>query len=221
MENLSTDRLMAVVSLLISVVALWHTYSVNKSFAKNQLIIDQVKAVNDLVNYLNKKKIELKFTSVSEDGASRGSRSGEVTLFELTDIADKFEGFDNAPVLLNSNRCNEVFEFLKYINDPLIPSSIAKQLTKFMNGHNFKVHPYSEYKDHNIVVIESGVRYAYDLLKYRDDELRDKLIAGNAVALISWLSFKTCAGYLRNEINKWLKSKAIDDLNIRSEFQGY
>lgn len=221
METISIDRTITVVSLMISIIALWHTYAVNKSFAKNQLIIDQVKAVNKLVNYLNKKKIELKFTTVSDDGNARAARSGEVTIFELVDIGDKFEDFDNVQIVLDSNRCNEVFEFLNFLNDPLIPSVIAKELSKFMNGHNFVLKAHSDFAGSGMVIIESGVRYAYELLQYRSDELRNKLISGNAVALKSWLSFKMSAESLRNEIHRWLKSKDIKDLNIRTEFQAY
>jgi hypothetical protein len=82
MEIISTETGIAILSALLSTIELWQTYSVNKSFAKNQLITDHVKIATQLVNYLNSKKIELKFTSVSEDGNSRSSNSGEITIFE-------------------------------------------------------------------------------------------------------------------------------------------
>jgi len=221
MEPFTTDRIIAIVSLVVSVIAVWHTYAVNKSFAKNQLIIDQVKVVSELVNYLNRKKIEIRFTNITEGGNARSSRSGDLTLFELLDPANQLHTFDDTPVLLDSNRCNEPFEFLKYINDPLIPSTIAVELRKFMNGSNFTLKSYSDFADNEVVVLDTRVRYDYSLLQYTSDELRDKLIVGNAAALKSWLSFKSCAEKLRGEIDKWLKSKKIHDLNIRTEFQPY
>jgi len=215
------DLIIPLMSLLISMIALLHSFSVNKFFAKNQLTIDQVKIVSELVTYLNKKKIHLKFLSISDDGSSRGGRSGDVTLFELLDLADPFGEFDDSQIFLDSNRCNEVFEFVQYLNNPLIPGAIAKVLAKFMNGDNFEVHEYINYAGNNILVIDSHVRYDYNLFTYRSEELLDKLIVGKAVSLKSWLSFKTNAEELGVEINKWLKSKQIDDLNIRTEFHPY
>ena len=219
--ELSTETIFSVSSLFLSAIALWHTYAVNRSFARNQLIIDQIKSVNELISYLNVKKIEVKFLNVSEDGSSRGGKSGEVTLFELVGVTESFITFDNSPVVLDSNSCNEVFEFLKFMNDPLMPGSIVNELSKFMSGSNFRLQSYSDHGEESIVVIQKGARYAYNLLQYKEEELMDKLIIGNAIALQSWLSFKTCCKSLKSEIDKWFKSKSINDLNIRTEFQPY
>lgn len=216
----TTDTIFSFSSLLVSFIALWHTYAVNKSFAKNQLIIDQVRSVKDLIVYLNAKKIEIKFQQISDNGSSRGGLSGELTLFELLEASD-VNNFDDSPVLLDSNKCNEVFEFLKFINDPLMPAPIVKELSKFITGSSFRLQTYQEHEGQNIVVVQSGVRYAYNMFQYKEDDLRDKLIIGNAIALKSWLSMKTCCRSLKREIDKWFKGRSIDNLNIRTEFQSY
>lgn len=219
--EISTDTIFALSSLLLSGIALWHTYSVNKSFARNQLIIDQIKSVNELLTYLNSKKIEIKFIKISDDAGSRASQSAELTLFELAGISEAFNEFDNSRVVLDSNRCNEVFDFLKFMNDPLMPAAIVNELSKFMSGRNFQLQTYGHFSGNTIVMIDKGARYDYNLMQYQNDELRDKLIMGNAIALQSWLSFKTCCNSLKKEINNWFTSKSISDLNIRTDFQPY
>jgi len=217
---METDSIIAILSLVVSGIALWHTYSVNRSFAKNQLIVDQIKTVNALINYLNRKKIAFHFSNISEDGSSRGGRSMELTLFELPETAREFHTYDNELVVLNSNRCNEVFEFLKYMNDPLVPASIARELSKFMSGTH-QIKNYFDFGGENVVIVDSGVRYDYKSLYLRDEDIKDKLLHGNAIAVQSWLSFKTCCESLKGEIEKWLNAKAISGLNIRSDFQFY
>ena len=106
------------------------------------------------------------------------------------------------------------------MNDPLIPSSIAKELSKFISGTH-QIKNFVDFGGDQVVIVDSGVRYNYSSLYYRDDELKDKLLAGNAIAVQSWLSFKTCCNSLKIEISRWLNSKAIKDLNIRSDFQFY
>jgi hypothetical protein len=99
----------------------------------------------------------------------------------------------NAVILLDGNRRNEPFEFLKYLNDPLLPAPIAVELSKFISGGSFQLKSYTDFTGDNIVVLDSGVKYDYKLLQYRREEIKDKLILGNAIALKSWPSFNLCA----------------------------
>lgn len=148
-----------------------------------------------------------------------------MTLFQVADLAD-YKGnhftneFDDKPLYF-AKGINQIgnANIKNFINDPLMPSTISNELSKFYN-RGFHTAEYQHLEEKKIFVkINNGY---YEITKGKfDNKDRDKadLKLGDAIAFQSFSSFKLCCKSLKNSITKWNKSNKMgltirNDLNI-------
>src|SRR6266850_3634775 len=102
---MSAETIMAVISIIISVIALIHSFFVARSFANTQLVGDQLRKVLELVEHLNSAEFEATFYNVISEGGAHGNHYTKLSQTTVIENPTIENSFDDA-VLLFANGSN-------------------------------------------------------------------------------------------------------------------
>lgn len=214
--NVWTGSWIPTLMLIVSVSILVLGIVSYNSFIRNRLSQNQLDVVKEILVLIQKNPFRITFTTFNKTG-STGSVM-RVTLFELKNILDRnrmFEKFEDHPVLF-AGTCNQFIDFHEFISNPLTPRSIADQLLSFHSSDYDNYLP-EDLAMGDFTIINSEVFIPHFLVTKQEEGRAGLHFQGDAFAAISWLNLRECSIALEKEIIDWLKSKGINDLNIRNE----
>jgi len=204
-----------ILGVIISAITLFIAYKIFRNFdAKKTHINKQLETVLNLIEEINKKSISVEFKHKipqhilekmknMPEHLERGKStfiSYEMTLFSISRLKNPKVEYGN--VLLNTNtEVLDLLTFIKYIYNPLLPTSISDRLKAFYSPvRNFKQF---DNLSENFVVLSPN-NHKDESYSYPD----------YAVAFKDWDSFINCSIELKTEIHNWLKRYGADDINF-------
>lgn len=203
------------ISIFLSCAALFIAKKIHNEFAKNHLKGKQVEHVCKIIEELNKPKIEISFSTITEERATSSvGLTLSVNIFELGQY-DKMniewnKSYDNELVFLDS-KSNQLLDIKEYIYHPLTPRIIADELERFHI-------PFSEVikredqslSFRNFIELNTGIQKNNNIV---GDIREGDLIS--AKQFNTWLDLKETANSLKKVIEKWFEENGLPESNIR------
>lgn len=222
-----------ILALVVSIVALCFSCYTYKRHQHQLLEDKQIDAVVGLVEYMQECKLAILFTPEPIEMEKR-KEFQVYTFFELADTTIRSD-MDQAPLFFSSMEKLPI-DFTPYVNDPLIPSEIAKKLRDY---YLFDVQHQSSYDavvKSNVLITrfetpESMRMKNLDLLNNMErdyglnnvtPDFDDRFITMRHVpAFRSFGKFKANNKELYNLIIKWFHEKGMDNVNIPMDSRLY
>jgi len=217
----SYSHIVEFLGIIVSLLTLYLAFKINRKFAWNHLRTKQIDHICELIEYLNKTKISITFSTYSGGGAYSGS--GNSVLFNIFEIGryDIIEQnglnseYEEEPVLFY-HKCNQIFDISNFIDSPLIPRKIADELLNFHNTKCFILRNNEIETNSNFVELQTEI---LDKNSIFNEKVEGSLIQGNAIAFASWLNLKEYSNSIKKVIGTWLIDNGIKDNNIRQDFK--
>lgn len=216
---MNTDELLKfsiidIAGLFVNIATLIIAYLLYRNFdVKKTHVNKQLETVLSLVEEINKTVIKVNFwTKIPSHVVERMQQpidhtatleSWRLSLFLISQYDIKTQKFED--VFLHKTVL-EVLPFVSYMNDPLLPKSIADKLRAFYS-------PITNYKQFEKASTDYVTLGSYgnqpSVLQYPD------FIA----SFKSWENFVVSAKDLTHEIQRWLKRYGASDINLNVTFQ--
>jgi hypothetical protein len=202
-------------SLIFSALTLFIAYKIYKNFdAKKTHVNKQLETVLNLVEDINKTIISVSFKNkipkdILEDVRLPGAGKSAIStwpysLFIISELNNSSHKYDHV-VLDGDTEVFKVLPFIKYINNPLLPTLISKKLRAFYSP--YKKFSHFDSISENFVVLNSDNKD--EMFEYLDF----------IPAFKNWDGFIQCSKDLKIEIQKWLKKHGAEDINFNHTVQ--
>lgn len=225
---ISTMNKYEILTLLISVCALFMSYVALNNTTNYAVKEKQADAVMELVQYLGKTPVSITF-SVRSDSSTFYSNEN-YTLLELS-YTKFYSKLDSAAIYFDVSDALPI-DLRDFSNNPYMPSSIADVLTKYYSYRISLVSDSIEQSDNSIVL--RNYDYKQTLSLKRDSARRQGKQASfqqplsyhyylmrNAPAYKNWAVFKKSNKLLLDAIKRWLDKHKIDEVNIPTDHLEY
>jgi hypothetical protein len=213
LKGINIELIVGIFTLIIGVFALLHSYYVTRSFANSQLIGDQLRKVLELIEYLNKTTLKATFYHFHSENGAAGNHYNNLSVSTILENPNLEPDFDDELIVFETT-CNQPFRFLEFINHPLMPNPIVEELRKFHNRFCSILDKHEDIMTSQIILLESEVYYAMDEMIYSKERLKGKYLRGDALACLTWLSFKESLKSLMMVIDVWLKKQSVKELRV-------
>lgn len=218
-KSFMDSRLIEALGLLVNILTLLFAYRIYKNFdIKKAHINKQLETVLSLVQSINDTLIVTNFRTkipqkvletLPEQIKDRTVvASWYYSLFMIADFkSEHVKKTDYKDIYLSAN-IKTILPFLSYINNPLLPKSIAEKLSKF----------YSPFINYGTLDNASEKFVELMPLKYTESETRFQF-PDHLETYHNWLNFILCSSDLKKEIETWLNQYGSKDINFNLYLQ--
>lgn len=217
-----------IISFIVSVIALGLSILAFMNTTNFAVKEKQADAVMELLQYLGNTPMKITFADRNDSCCFYSYEN--YTLLELS-YTNYYNKLDSANIFFDISDKLPV-DLRDFSNNPYMPSSIAKVLTKY---YSYKIALVSDSveKSGNSIILRN---YDYQhLLSMQRDSLRRQgkyitnqqqsvyqyYVMRNASAYINWAVFKETNMHLLDVIKKWLDKHNIDEVNIPTDHLEY
>jgi hypothetical protein len=214
------DNLLGFAGIAISLISLALSYAAFTNTTNSAVKEKQADAVMKLVQYLGRSPVSITF-GVRSDSSSFYAYEN-YTLLELSNI-NAYSKLDSAKIYFDV--LDELpVDLREFSNNPYMPGSIAKILTKYYSYRVGLVSDSLEESDNSIVLRNydnKGLLYkrrdSLSILCKQTNQQQSKYqyyVMLHASAYKNWAEFKRSNKQVLDAINKWLEKHNIDEVNI-------
>ena len=222
------DNVLGFVGVAISLVSLALSYAAFTNTTNSAVKEKQADAVMDLVQYLGRTPVSFTF-GVRSDSSSFYAYEN-YTLLELSNI-NAYSKLDSAKIYFDV--LDELpVDLREFSNNPYMPGSIAKILTKYYSYNIGLISDSVEQSDNGIVLRNyDNKRQLYKrrdslsiLCKQSTNQQQPEYqyyVMLHASAYKNWAEFKRSNKQVLDAINKWLEKHNIDEVNIPTDHLEY
>jgi hypothetical protein len=217
--ELFLDNWLAIMAIIVSIRAYYFSKKVHNEFLNNTARAKQLEAVQSLISLLNESKVEIWFFQ----GASGSANAVKYNVFEIAALLNNkakninvtvdYCHYDDAKVLFSPNS-EQIFDIIKFIDNPFIPKKIADELINFHNSGYELIDA--------IELMESDKKYVKinSRISFSDATQRSgKLIEGDMTSSMTWLNLKEHSNKLLQLLRAWFSENEVKDENIRVDFK--
>lgn len=206
MEQL--NRLLDIGTFAVAAGTLLIAWKIYKNFdVKKQYLNQQLSAVNELASAISKTQVRFSFYYKGKPPESEpdwevpyAHSSYPLNFFSPTNFWDTKK---YPKVFIRGNYLNQVFPFIEYRHNPLLPSKIANRLNDLYESIEYTL-PIQEQDMPNHYILLSAIGLSKD----------EYSMAGHIYKYKDSVALKNEAEYLRKEIIDWLKDYGAEDVNF-------
>jgi hypothetical protein len=217
--ELLKDNWLAISALTISAMAYRSSKRTHSEFLNNTARAKQFEAVQSLISRLHESKVEIWFFQ----GAAGSGNAVKYNVFEIAALLNNktkninvtvdYCHYDDVQVLFSPNS-EQIFDIVKFIDNPFIPQKIADELINFHNSGYELIDA--------IKLMESDKKYVKinSRISFSDATQRSgKLIEGDMTSSMTWLNLKEHSNKLSQLLRAWFSENGVKDVNIRDDFK--
>jgi hypothetical protein len=220
--ELDFKTIILILSPIIALSSLLINYRTYKAFNRREFIKKQIDVVTQLLIDLHNQHFEL-FSNIYSGKSGYNGTSHHITIFELNECiknnffsGDDFD--DNKPVFFE-NKCNQLLDIKKHIDNPFMPKKIADLLDNFYSSWIHEKIRITDFKENDKAILIKSKFLVEDIYFNKTSLAPYHAYLSNAFAYESWGNFKKCSLNLEESISEWFKNNDIYDLNIRRDFK--
>jgi hypothetical protein len=209
----TTANTIASLSFAVATFSIIFAIYNSRRFAYNPFVNKQVEIIVDLVRSLHTDRFEVNF---KPNSGNAFGYTMQATLFELPDNQidiEQFPGRDQAPVYF-SHRSNQLLNISKFINDPLLPISIAEALLAFYSNRVVDIEK-ETVSGKKVIIITSN--HYVDTVFPSDKANTLVYKQSNGAAFKSWQDLINSINHLESSISQFLKKYKVKEINIRKD----
>lgn len=192
---------LALLSVVLSAVALIMTCKVKQSVVNQSYDLNQEKLMSKLVSALNTKLLRVDFVCKCDEDLNHPVPSNKANFVFLAESKEK-NNYDCAPIYIT--RYTNVSWIEDFLYDPFMPKEVAKCLSNFI----IQKQDTDEIKRLSTLLDQQGIAILQMGFESLDDDT-DSLFTPKFKEIKTWLEFKHKAGCLKKTIEKWYKKKGI------------
>jgi len=197
--------LLDISALLVSIATLVLAWKIYQNFdVKKQYVNKQLDTVTNLSTEITNTKVYVSFyRGIPEEFQNHGHthvlEAYKLDFFSLKSINKNVDKFEK--VYVRASRMNQIFSFLDYMSNPVLPSTIAKKLND--------LHKYIEY---SICTPKEELPNNYILLSPVSRSENEKLFF--TYEYKSREELRECVTAVHTAIIEWLKKYGAEDINL-------
>lgn len=218
-KNFLESRLIEALGLLVNILTLlfayriYRNFDIKKSHINKQLetVLSLVQSINDtliLTNYRSKIPQKILDTLPEQINYRSVVTSWYFSLFMIADFKNEHDKKTNNKDIYLSANIKTILPFLSYINNPLLPKSIAEKLSKFYS-------PFIKYG-----TFDKASEEFVELMPLKHTESEAKFQLPDLLDTYhNWANFISCSRNLKKEIENWLNKYGSEDINFNLYLQ--